>query len=63
MRIATTVLFAAIAVGQAPVIAHAAGRYYAGVAAGVTSVSSDYAQQVVNARTSDPGGPPTDVTL
>lgn len=63
MKIATTALFTAIAAILAPVVAQAAERFYAGVAVGVTSVSSDYAQQVVNARTSDPGGPPTDVTL
>lgn len=36
--------------------------YYAGVALGANHASSDYASQVARAR-SDPGGPPTDVSL
>lgn len=36
--------------------------YYAGAALGANHASSDYPSQVAGAR-SDPGGPPTDVTL
>lgn len=60
MQAVASVALALVAATAIPCAA--AGRFYIGAAVGATRESSDYAEQVRGARTSDPA-PPTDIRL